>query len=121
MTQAPQPSSQRPRRRVRVLGIAWRVPTMVGIVAAVAAAFLFVAPSTAYAAPAAIRLTSSSCPTPIKYGQVSGCVTELQNLLNSYGANLVVDGSFGAATLRAVKSFQSSAGIAVDGLVGPVT
>ncbi|MFB7241700.1 peptidoglycan-binding protein [Streptomyces populi] len=75
----------------------------------------------ASAAPAAIRLTSSSCPGVIQQGQVSGCVTELQNLLNAHGAGLVVDGSFGAKTLYAVREYQSSTAIAVDGLVGPRT
>ncbi|MEU1512870.1 peptidoglycan-binding protein [Streptomyces sp. NPDC005811] len=73
------------------------------------------------AAPAAIRLTSSSCPANIVQGQVSGCVTELQNLLNAHGAGLVVDGSFGANTLYAVRQYQASTAIAVDGQVGPQT
>ncbi|WP_328665402.1 peptidoglycan-binding protein [Streptomyces sp. NBC_00328] len=73
------------------------------------------------AAPAAIKLTSASCPTEILQGQSSGCVTELQNLLNAHGAGLTVDGSFGAATLYAVRVYQSSVAIAVDGRVGPGT
>src|SRR5581483_12258983 len=49
------------------------------------------------------------------------CVQTLQGLLNLYGANLAVDGSFGADTEAAVKNFQSQAGIGVDGQVGPQT
>jgi peptidoglycan hydrolase-like protein with peptidoglycan-binding domain len=108
-------------RRVRILGVGWRVPTIVGVAAALAATIMLVAPPSASAAIAPVRLTSSSCPVTIKQGQTSGCVTELQNLLNGYGAHLTVDSIFGAATYRAVRSFQSSAGIAVDGLVGPQT
>ncbi|MFC9279505.1 peptidoglycan-binding protein [Streptomyces collinus] len=77
--------------------------------------------SPASAAPAAIKLTSSSCPGVIQQGQVSGCVTELQNLLNAHGAGLSVDGSFGAKTLYAVREYQSSVAIVVDGEVGPNT
>ncbi|MHC3467865.1 peptidoglycan-binding protein [Streptomyces sp. 7R007] len=57
----------------------------------------------------------------IEQGQTSGCVTELQNLLNAHGAGLVVDGEFGARTLYAVREYQSSVAIAVDGQVGPQT
>ncbi|MDQ2837077.1 MAG: NlpC/P60 family protein [Actinomycetota bacterium] len=72
-------------------------------------------------APAPIALTSSSCPTDIEQGQVSGCVTELQLLLNQHGFSLTVDGDFGTGTLTAVKSFQSGAGLSADGIVGPAT
>lgn len=47
----------------------------------------------------------------------------LQQALNDLGASpkLDVDGRFGAATRRAVKEFQTAAGIAADGIPGPVT
>ncbi|WP_205752597.1 peptidoglycan-binding protein [Cryptosporangium phraense] len=90
------------------------------LAAALVAGVLTAAPAQA-AAPAAINLLSSSCPTDIVQGQTSGCVTELQNLLNAHGANITVDGNFGANTLSAVKSFQASAAIGVDGRVGPIT
>ena len=49
-------------------------------------------------------------------------VTALQKALNDvHKAGLAVDGSFGAATERAVKSFQKSKKLAVDGRVGPAT
>ncbi len=41
------------------------------------------------------------------------CVSSLQTLLNGKGASIAVDGDFGPATLAAVKSFQSSRGLAV--------
>lgn len=43
------------------------------------------------------------------------------NALNVNGAPLAVDGRFGRATTRAVKSFQWTRHLAVDGLVGPKT
>lgn len=97
-----------------------RLAVVGGVVAAALAGALAVA-SPAEAAPTPINLFSSSCPSTIQQGQVSGCVTELQNLLNRHGAGLVVDGSFGPATLYAVRTFQSATAIAVDGLVGPQT
>jgi len=72
-------------------------------------------------APAAISLTSSSCPTDIADGEVDGCVTELQELLDTHGASVSVDGDFGPGTLAAVETFQGSAGLAQDGIVGPNT
>lgn len=77
--------------------------------------------ATARSAPAPIKLSSAQCPTDVSYGQKSGCVTELQELLNKHGAHLAVDGDFGPATLAAVKSYQSAHGLAVDGIVGPKT
>jgi peptidoglycan hydrolase-like protein with peptidoglycan-binding domain len=72
-------------------------------------------------APAPVNLTSSVCPTYIIQGEKDGCVTELQSLLNQHGAQLTLDGSFGPATLAAVKSFQTNAGLSADGIVGPNT
>ena len=48
-------------------------------------------------------------------------VSWLQEALNELGANLVVDGSFGPATEAALKSFQKTAGIDVDGYAGVQT
>jgi peptidoglycan hydrolase-like protein with peptidoglycan-binding domain len=72
-------------------------------------------------APSTVSLTSSSCPTDITEGEIDGCVTALQELLNSYGASIAVDGDFGPGTLAAVKNFQSANGLAADGIVGPAT
>lgn len=88
---------------------------------AVLSAATLIGAGPAAAAPAPIKLTSASCPAEIVQGQVSGCVTELQNLLNAHGAGLTVDGEFGPGTLYAVRTYQSATAIAVDGRVGPQT
>lgn len=111
------------RRRGPVRGgPGWRVRTgtFAATAAMLSAGVLFGA-GPAVAAPAAIKLTSSSCPTDIVQGQTSGCVTELQTLLNAHGAGLQVDGEFGANTYYAVREYQAATAIAVDGRVGPQT
>jgi peptidoglycan hydrolase-like protein with peptidoglycan-binding domain len=47
----------------------------------------------------------------------------VQQSLNKLGAEppLIVDGSFGLATVAAVKAFQQTKGLDVDGKVGPQT
>lgn len=57
----------------------------------------------------------------IKYGMKGDPVANLQTILNKYGYNLAVDGSFGPKTLAAVKDYQKKNGLAVDGMVGPQT
>jgi hypothetical protein len=57
----------------------------------------------------------------LKHGNTGDEVTALQYLLNSYGYALAADGIFGVGTRSAVQSFQSSKGLAVDGIVGPNT
>jgi peptidoglycan hydrolase-like protein with peptidoglycan-binding domain len=89
------------------------------LVAAVAA--VFVGGSPAIAAPSPVNLTSSQCPINIAQGESDGCVVELQNLLNGYGAGLVADGIFGTGTYNAVRTFQSRHGLTADGIVGPHT
>lgn len=56
----------------------------------------------------------------IAKGVKSNSVQRLQRLLNARGAKppIVVDGDFGERTEKAVKAFQKSQGIAVDGIVG---
>ena len=57
----------------------------------------------------------------LKKGSKGDKVKELQTKLNKVGYNLVVDGSFGSATEKAVKEFQKKYGLTVDGIVGPNT
>jgi hypothetical protein len=54
-------------------------------------------------------------------GDESPFVEILQHLLRARGFGLEVDGVFGAVTEQAVRQFQGNQGIAVDGIVGPVT
>jgi peptidoglycan hydrolase-like protein with peptidoglycan-binding domain len=48
-------------------------------------------------------------------------IPALQYLLRARGHALVVDGVFGPVTAAAVKAVQASAGLAQDGIVGPLT
>ena len=57
----------------------------------------------------------------LKNGARGNAVRAVQGILNSRGQSLAVDGSFGPATLSAVKSFQKARGLEVDGVVGDVT
>jgi hypothetical protein len=55
-------------------------------------------------------------------GAVGADVETLQRILQVKGyGDVTVDGSFDDATERAVRRFQQSAGLAVDGVVGPQT
>jgi cell wall-associated NlpC family hydrolase len=73
------------------------------------------------AAPAVAPTSSQYTSVKLRSGSRGNAVSYLQERLNSFGANLRVDGSFGPATLKAVKNRQSAAGIGVDGVVGPKT
>ncbi|BAT54679.1 putative penicillin-resistant DD-carboxypeptidase [Nostoc sp. NIES-3756] len=57
----------------------------------------------------------------LRQGDSGAAVTELQKLLNAKGANVVVDGIFGATTKNAVIIFQRSNGLTADGIVGTKT
>jgi hypothetical protein len=67
--------------------------------------------------------TAVAVPTvTLQYGARGEQVKRLQRCLNKAdSAGLAVDGSFGPATLRAVKRFQRKRGLTVDGSVGPKT
>ena len=54
----------------------------------------------------------------LTYGSSGEDVKELQKALNNAGYSLDVDGKFGAKTQSAVKSYQKSKGLSVDGIVG---
>ena len=62
----------------------------------------------------------TQCPD-LQQGSAGNCVTTLQQILNTKGYSLSVDGQFGAATDVSVRNFQARAGLAVDGVVGANT
>jgi len=63
---------------------------------------------------------NGSHPT-LRRGDRGADVETLQQKLVDLGWQLDVDGDFGPATQDAVEEFQSSAGLSVDGVVGPQT
>ena len=54
-------------------------------------------------------------------GSVGPEVRELQKDLNRLGVTVDVDGTYGHATEQAVRKFQDSYGLEVDGAAGPNT
>ncbi len=62
----------------------------------------------------------SNYPT-LRRGSDNNFIFLLQFILNQYGANLTVDGIFGANTENAVRNFQQENGLNVDGIVGQNT
>ena len=65
--------------------------------------------------------STNSDNSSLKKGSKGDKVKELQTKLNKVGNNLVVDGSFGSATEKAVKEFQKKYNLTVDGIAGPNT
>lgn len=66
-------------------------------------------------------VTAPVSPNKIMRGARGQEVSRVQRLLNQKGANLIVDGDFGALTEVEVRRFQQSHGINPDGGVGPET
>lgn len=70
----------------------------------------------------AARLGEAAQPWPtVRSGNRAEVAWTVQLLLRARGQNVTADGSFGPATQAAVQAFQSSVGIASDGVVGPQT
>lgn len=65
--------------------------------------------------------SSSSSRPKLRIGARGSAVTDLQNLLRERGATFSATGYFGSSTNAAVRAFQSSVGLSVDGIVGPRT
>uniref|UniRef100_UPI0026F2DC1B peptidoglycan-binding domain-containing protein n=1 Tax=Ruminococcus flavefaciens TaxID=1265 RepID=UPI0026F2DC1B len=57
----------------------------------------------------------------LRKGSKGEGVSWVQSALNKLGYNLTVDGDFGSGTEKAVKQFQTSSGLSVDGIVGKDT
>jgi N-acetyl-anhydromuramyl-L-alanine amidase AmpD len=56
-----------------------------------------------------------------KLGDKGTEVTEVQKLLSMLGYDLIIDGDFGAKTVRSLQAFQKKMGLTVDGVAGPKT
>ena len=72
-------------------------------------------------APADQGPADASSGDTLRRGDSGASVEQLQSALNERGADLPVTGFFGSMTEDAVQDVQSSAGIAVDGVVGADT
>lgn len=57
----------------------------------------------------------------VRQGDKNHPVKTLQDLLNAQGFPVGVDGTFGPQTDAAVRDFQRSRSLSVDGIVGPAT
>jgi peptidoglycan hydrolase-like protein with peptidoglycan-binding domain len=66
------------------------------------------------------RSTASAYPT-LRIGARGPWVSTLQQRLRAKGYSIAVDGAFGPKTDAAVRAFQRSRGLVVDGIVGPRT
>jgi peptidoglycan hydrolase-like protein with peptidoglycan-binding domain len=76
----------------------------------------------ATSAPDSSSNTTTVSHATVRYGSSGAEVKTLQTYLNQLiGAGLTVDGKFGSATQKAVKSYQSSKGLTADGICGPKT
>jgi len=99
-------------------------------VAAAVTTLLSAAPATAGPAVTAVTATTSATlpratqdlPWPVvRRGSEGQPVRSLQYLLRARGHAVAVDGDFGPRTDAAVRAFQRSRRLAVDGIVGPAT
>jgi N-acetylmuramoyl-L-alanine amidase len=57
----------------------------------------------------------------VKQGSNSDTIRALQALLVGYGADIAVDGIFGPATDKAVRTYQAANALVADGIVGTAT
>ncbi len=65
--------------------------------------------------------TWGSLISTIREGSSGEPVRAAQSALNKHGHGLAVDGQFGPAVAGATRSFQSSAGLPADAIIGPLT
>lgn len=60
--------------------------------------------------------------SPVLKREMTGAaVVRLQQILDSLGYDLTIDGKFGQRTELAVRTFQQDSGLLADGIVGPAT
>ena len=79
------------------------------------------AQASAPAAPAPAHATSTLAAEKLRWGSQGASVEQLQSALNEQGASLAVDRKFGKLTHGAVKDFQRTHDLQIDGVVGPET
>ncbi len=71
---------------------------------------------------AAVFAVSEASAATYRYGSRGSVVKEIQQVLKRTGFyTYTVDGIYGSRTVTAVKNFQRSCGLTVDGICGPVT
>lgn len=67
-------------------------------------------------------VSTGSSSSVIGRGDSGAAVTKIQTALNAKGFSVgAVDGDYGPKTETAVKAFQKSVGLTIDGIVGPLT
>ena len=107
-----------PIRRVRIAAAVTAGAAALGLLTTPPAAAL--APQGAVPPATAGEARSASFPV-LRRGDDGQPVRTLQYLLRARGRTVAVDGDFGPATERAVRSFQRSRGLGVNGVVGERT
>ena len=65
--------------------------------------------------------TTSYAAGQFRVGDQGEEIAEVQEQLVLLGYDVMTDGTFGVATVEAIKEFQKSCGIKADGLIGPAT
>ncbi len=106
-----------PSRPARAAALVTAGAAALGLLAAPPAAALV-----PLAAPAVVAGDAHHASFPVvRRGDDGQPVRTLQYLLRAHGRTVAVDGDFGPATERAVRSFQRSRGLAADGVVGERT
>lgn len=63
----------------------------------------------------------AAAPLLLQLNSAGPAVVHLQELLNQHGYDLTVDGQFGPLTYAAVRNFQATHHLVVDGIAGPET
>jgi len=76
---------------------------------------------TAITAARSTQVRSLTSSATLRQGARGPAVTQLQQKLRAKGFNVSVDGDFGPNTAAAVRAFQQSRHLTVDGVVGPGT
>ena len=68
-----------------------------------------------------MSISTSYAEGQFRVGDQGDAIAEIQGQLVLLGYDVVADGTFGVATVEAIKDFQKNKGIKADGLIGPAT